>query len=334
METSALLLYLALGLIGLIILAVLITVPLGLWLAAWLSGVRVSPFVLMAMKFRRVNPANIVNEMIKAKKANLKDVNLNALETHFLARGDIKTVVDALISAKNARIDLDFAKAAAIDLAGRNVLEAVKDSVNPKVIEVPDVEAISKDGIQLIVKSRLTVIAEIDKLIGGAGEDTVVARVGEGIVAAIGSAERHDMIMSNPEKIREHVFKVDLPQGIAYSILSLDIADIDVGENIGAALRIKTARAESEIARAKAEEKLSNARADEQVNRAKVQEMRSLLVAAEAEVPRAIAEAFRLGHLGIMDYYRMQNMDADTKMRRSFSNPDDETDLSSQIDEE
>ena len=324
MEITTLLLYIALALFGAVLLLIVLTVPLGLWLAAWLSGVRVNPFVLMAMRFRRVEPSAIVNEMIKAKKANLEDVNINALETHYLARGDIKTVIDALISAKNARIELPFAKAAAIDLAGRDVLQAVKDSVYPKVIEIPAVEAVSLDGIQLIVKSRLTVIAEIDKLVGGAGEETVVARVGEGIVAAIGSAERHDVIMAKPELIREHVFKVDLPSGIAYSILSLDIADIDVGENIGAALRIKTAEAESKIAQAKAEEKLSNAKADEQVNKAKVQEMRALLVAAEAEVPRAIAEAFRLGHLGVMDYYRMQNMDADTKMRKSFSNLDDE----------
>ncbi len=307
------------------IILVVATVPVGLWLAAQLSGVRVSIFVLMAMKFRRVKQSDIINEMIKAKKADLTDVNVNALEAHLQAGGDISKVVNALISAKNATIDLNFKKAAAIDLAKRDVLQAVRDSVTPKVIDIPSIEAVSKDGIQLHVKSTLTVIADIDKLIGGAGEETVVARVGEGIVAAIGSAEFHSDIMANPATIRDYVLKVDLPDGIAYTILSIDISDIDVGENIGAALRIKTARAESEIARARAEEKASNARADEQVNRAKVQEMRALVVSAEAEVPRAIAEAFRLGNLGIMDYYRMQNMDADTRMRRSFSDLDDGT---------
>lgn len=313
------------AIVGLILVLIIVTVPLGLWLAAWLSGVRVSPTVLMAMKLRRVDPAAIVNEMIKAKKAKLPDITINDLETHLLAGGNIRSVIDALISAKNASIPLTFTKASAIDLAKRDVLQAIRDSVTPKTISIPKIEAVAKDGIQLFVKSTLTVIAEIDNLIGGAGEETVVARVGEGIVAAIGSADTHAEIMARPEIIRAYVFKVDLPQGIAYSIVSLDISDIDIGENIGAELRIKTARAESEIARAKAEEKLSNARAEEQVNRAKVQEMRALLVGAEAEVPRAIAEAFRLGNLGLMDYYRMQNMDADTKMRRSFSNSDEDT---------
>lgn len=310
------------SLVLLLVALIFTLVPMGIWLAAIFSGVRVSVFTLMAMKFRGVQIPDLVNAMVKAKKGELQDITLNKLEAHAMAGGDVDKVVNAMIMAKNATIPLDFIKATAIDLAKRNVLEAVQDAVKPKVVEIPRIEAVAKDGVQLYVESTLTLIAELDKLVGGAGVETVSARVGEGIVAAIGSSDTHTEIMASPEIIREYVLKVDLPQGIAYSIVSLDISDIDIGENIGAELRIKTARAETEIARAKSEEKLANAKAEEQVNRAKVQEMRALLVAAEAEVPRAIAEAFRLGNLGIMDYYRMQNMDADTRMRRSFSNPD------------
>ncbi len=312
-----------LSLVILLIVLIFALVPMGTWLAAIFSGVRVSVFTLMAMKFRNVSIQDLVNAMVKARKGELQDITLNKLEAHAMAGGDVDKVVNAMIMARNANIPLDFKKATAIDLAKRNVLEAVQDAVKPKVVEIPRIEAVAKDGVQLYVESTLTLIAELDKLVGGAGVETVSARVGEGIVAAIGSSDTHSEIMANPEIIREYVLKVDLPQGIAYSIVSLDISDIDIGENIGAELRIKTARAETEIARAKAEEKLSNAKAEEQVNRAKVQEMRALLVAAEAEVPRAIAEAFRLGNLGVMDYYRMQNIDADTRMRRSFSNPED-----------
>ncbi|MEO0472794.1 MAG: flotillin-like protein FloA [Bacteroidota bacterium] len=297
-------------------------VPIGLWVTAVFSGVRLSIGQLIGMRLRRVKPSVIVEELIKAKKADLQDVRLTNLEAHYLAKGNINTVVDALISAKNAGIALTFAQAAAIDLAGRDVLQAVRDSVNTKVIDSPDIEAVAKDGIQLIAKARITVRAHLEKLVGGAGEETVVARVGQGIVAAIGSAETHEKILANPGQISERIITSGLTAGTAYDVLSIDIADIDVGKSIGAMLRADEAAAELKVARAKAEEKRAEAVAEEQYYRARVQEMRAKLIEAEAQVPMAIAEAFRLGNLGIMDYHRLQNIEADTRMRRSFSDMD------------
>ncbi|WNJ20751.1 flotillin-like protein FloA [Pontibacter sp. G13] len=298
-------------------------VPMGLWVTARFSGVKLGIPQLIGMRLRRVQPSIIVEELIKASKAELGDVKFGSLEAHYLAKGNITTVVDALISAKNARIPLSFEEAAAIDLAGRNVFEAVKDSVNTKVIDSPQIEAVAKDGIQLIVKARITVRAHLDKLVGGAGEETVVARVGQGIVSAIGSAEGHEHILADPEQISRKIDAEGLSVGTAYEVLSIDIADVDIGKSIGAELKAEEAKAELQVARAKAEEKRAEAVAEEQYYKARVQEMRAKLIEAEAQVPMAIAEAFRLGNLGVMDYYRLQNMEADTKMRRSFSEPEE-----------
>ena len=298
-------------------------VPIGLWITAQFSGVRISIGQLIGMRLRRVQPKAIVDELIKARKANLEDVKFNALEAHYLAKGNITTVIDALISARNAGINLNFDMAAAIDLAGRDVLQAVKDSVNTKVIDAPPVEAVAKDGIQLIVKGRITVRAQLEKLVGGAGEDTVMARVGQGIVAAIGSAESHEDILEDPSLISERIMTEGLTAGTAYDVLSIDIADIDIGKSIGAKLKAEEADADLQVARAKAEEKRADAVAEEQYFKARVQEMKAKLIEAEAQVPKAIAEAFRLGNLGIMDYHRLQNIEADTRMRRSFSDLDD-----------
>ncbi|MEM7298955.1 MAG: flotillin-like protein FloA [Bacteroidota bacterium] len=306
-----------------LLVALFYYVPVGLWITAQFSGVSLSIGQLIGMRLRRVQPKSIVDELIKASKANLTDVKFNALEAHYLAKGNITTVIDALISAKNAGIVLSFEQAAAIDLAGRDVLQAVKDSVNTKVIDAPPVEAVAKDGIQLIVKSRITVRAQLEKLVGGAGEDTVMARVGQGIVAAIGSAETHEVILEDPSRITKHILTEGLTAGTAYDVLSIDIADIDIGKSIGAKLKAEEADADLQVARAKAEEKRADAVAEEQYFRARVQEMKAKLIEAEAQVPKAIAEAFRLGNLGIMDYHRLQNIEADTKMRRSFSDLDE-----------
>ena len=314
------------------LIALFYFVPVGLWITAQFSGVRISVGQLIGMRLRRVNPKAIVDELIKARKANLEDVRFNALEAHYLAKGNINTVIDALISAKNASIKLNFEQAAAIDLAGRDVLQAVKDSVNTKVIDSPPVEAVAKDGIQLIVKSRITVRAQLEKLVGGAGEDTVMARVGQGIVAAIGSAETHEVILEDPSRITERILTEGLTAGTAYDVLSIDIADIDIGKSIGAKLKIEEADADLQVARAKAEEKRAEAVAEEQYFRARVQEMKAKLLDAEAQVPQAIAEAFRLGNLGIMDYHRLQNIEADTRMRRSFSDLDETTEEEEEAD--
>ncbi|MEZ4824687.1 MAG: flotillin-like protein FloA [Bacteroidia bacterium] len=298
-------------------------VPVGLWISAQFSGVRISIGQLIGMRLRRVQPKVIVDELIKAKKANLVDVKFNALEAHYLAKGNINTVIDALISAKNAGIGLNFDQAAAIDLAGRDVLQAVRDSVNTKVIDSPAIEAVARDGIQLIAKARITVRAHLNKLVGGAGEETVVARVGQGIVAAIGSAETHESILADPGQITERIMTEGLTAGTAYEVLSVDIADIDIGKSIGAQLKADEAAAALQVARAKAEEKRAEAVAEEQYFRARVQEMRAKLIEAEAQIPMAIAEAFRMGNLGIMDYHRLQNIEADTRMRRSFADMDD-----------
>lgn len=313
-----------LGIVTVVLLGVLFYyVPVGLWITAQFSGVRMSIGQLIGMRLRRVQPKIIVDELIKAQKANLKDVKFNALEAHYLAKGNINMVVDALISAKNAGIALSFEQAAAIDLAGRDVREAVKDSVNTKVIDSPQIEAVAKDGIQLIVKARITVRAHLEKLVGGAGEETIIARVGQGIVASIGSADTHVQILEDPDTISERIMTEGLIAGTAFDVLSIDIADIDIGKNIGAELKTDKAAADLQVARAQAEEKRAEAVAEEQYYRARVQEMRAKLIEAEAQVPMAIAEAFRLGNLGIMDYHRLQNIEADTRMRRSFSELDD-----------
>ncbi len=291
-------------------------VPVPLWIAAWASGAYVGLFTLIAMRLRRVPPTTIVTARISAVKAGI-DISLNDLEAHFLAGGNVVRVVNAMISADKANIPLPFKRAAAIDLAGRNVLEAVQMSVLPKVIETPRIAAVAKDGIQLIVVSRVTVRTNIDRLVGGAGEETIIARVGEGMVSTIGSAQSHKNVLENPDHISKHILSKGLDAGTAYEILSIDIADVDVGENIGAKLQIDQANADKQIAQAKAEERRAMAVALEQ-------EMRARVVEAEAEVPRAMAEAFRAGNLGIMDYYRMQNLQADTAMRAEIANtPDD-----------
>lgn len=286
-------------------------VPLPLWIAAWASGAYVGLFTLIAMRLRRVPPATIVTARISAVKAGI-ELSINDLEAHFLAGGNVTRVVNAMISADKANIPLPFQRAAAIDLAGRNVLEAVQMSVIPKVIETPRIAAVAKDGIQLIAVSRVTVRTNIDRLVGGAGEETIMARVGEGMVSTIGSARSHKDVLENPDHISKHILSKGLDAGTAYEILSIDIADVDVGENIGAKLQIDQANADKQIAQAKAEERRAMAVALEQ-------EMRARVVEAEAEVPRAMAEAFRAGHLGIMDYYRMKNMQADTAMREEIA---------------
>ena len=290
---------------------VLYLVPIPLWIAAWASGAYVGLFTLVAMRLRRVPPNTIVSARISAVKAGI-DIPLNDLEAHFLAGGNVVRVVNAMISADKASIPLPFKRAAAIDLAGRNVLEAVQMSVLPKVIETPRIAAVAKDGIQLIVVSRVTVRTNIDRLVGGAGEETIIARVGEGMVSTIGSAANHKSVLENPDHISKHILSKGLDAGTAYEILSIDIADVDVGANIGAKLQIDQADADKQIAQAKAEERRAMAVALEQ-------EMRARVVEAEAEVPRAIAEAFRQGNLGIMDYYRMKNLQADTDMRNEIA---------------
>lgn len=294
-----------------VLAVVLWLVPVRLWVAAWASGAYVGLFTLVAMRLRRVPPGTLVTARISAVKAGL-DLPLNDLEAHYLAGGDVVRVVNAMISADKASIPLPFKRAAAIDLAGRDVLEAVKMSVLPKVIETPRIAAVAKDGIQLMAVSRVTVRTNIDRLVGGAGEETIIARVGEGMVSTIGSADNHKSVLENPDHISKHILHKGLDAGTAYEILSIDIADVDVGENIGAKLQIDQANADKQIAQAKAEERRAMAVALEQ-------EMRARVVEAESEVPRAMAEAFRQGNLGIMDYYRMKNLQADTDMRGSIA---------------
>lgn len=293
-------------------------VPIRLWISALASGVKVSIGQLIGMRIRKVVPARIVNPMIKATKAGLA-LPINKLEAHYLAGGNVDRVVNALIAAQRAGIPLDFERACAIDLAGRDVLNAVQMSVNPKVIETPVIAAIAKDGIELRAKARVTVRANIDRLVGGAGEETIIARIGEGIVTTVGSAFTHKEVLENPDSISQTVLAKGLDAGTAFEILSIDIADVDVGRNVGAQLQIDQAEADKRIAQAKAEERRAMAVAQEQENVAAVQGMRAKVIEAEAEVPRAIAAAFRDGKLGVMDYYNMQNILSDTEMRNAIS---------------
>lgn len=293
-------------------------VPLGLWIAAFAAGVRVNILTLIAMRLRRVIPSSIINPLIKANKAGLT-VSINKLEAHYLAGGNVDRVVNALIAAQRANIPLEFERAAAIDLAGRDVLQAVQMCVNPKVIETPVIAAIAKDGIELKCIARVTVRVNIDRLVGGAGEETIIARVGEGIVTTVGSALSHKEVLENPDSISKTVLSKGLDSGTAFEILSIDIADVDVGRNIGAQLQMDQAEADKRIAQAKAEERRAMAVAREQEMKAAVQEMRAKVVEAEAEVPKAMAAALREGKLGVMDYYNMQNLIADTQMRGAIS---------------
>lgn len=295
------------GIICLLIILFFVFVPVGLWISSMAANVKINIFNLIGMRLRRVTPSRIVIPLIKATKAGLK-ININQLEAHFLAGGNIDKVVDALIASERAGIELTFEKAAAIDLAGRDVLEAVKMSVNPKVIETTNVSAVAKDGIELLVKARVTVRADLERLVGGAGEATILARIGEGIVTTVGSANSHKEVLENPDDISKRVLSKGLDSGTAFEILSIDIADIDVGRNIGAQLQTLQAEADKNIAQAKAEERRAMAVAKEQ-------EMRAYVVEAEADVPKALAYALKEGKLGIMDYYDMENIKADTQMR-------------------
>ena len=307
--------------IALIILAVIFRYfPVMLWVSAQASGVNISLFQLFMMRIRNVPPQVIVRAMVEAHKAGI-GLTRDELEAHFLAGGHVEQVVHALVSANKAGINLSFSDAAAIDLAGRDVFEAVQMSVNPKVIDTPPVTAVAKNGIQLIAKARVTVRANISQLVGGAGEETVLARVGEGIVSSIGSAEAHSSVLENPDSISKLVLKKGLDSGTAFEILSIDIADIDVGRNIGAVLQMDQAEADKNIAQAHAEERRAMAVATEQEMKAKAQEARARVIEAEAEVPLAMAEAFRSGNLGVMDYYQMRNIQADTSMRENIAKP-------------
>jgi len=310
---------LAIIILALILLLILLRfIPVGLWISALAAGVRISVFDLIGMRLRRVAPAKIVNPQIKSHKAGLNTL-IGKLEGHYLAGGDVDRVVNALIAAERANIPLTFERSAAIDLAGRNVLEAVKMSVNPKVIETPVISAMAINGIELKVKAKVTVRTNIDRLVGGAGEETVIARVGEGIVTTVGSSNTHKEVLENPDRISKTVLSKGLDAGTAFEILSIDIADVDVGRNIGAELQTDQAEADKRIAQAKAEERRAMAVAREQEMVAAVQEMRAKVVEAEAEVPRAMAEAFRNGRLGVMDYYNMMNVVSDTKMREHIA---------------
>ena len=298
--------------------ALLYFIPVRLWIEALAAGVRVGITTLVGMRLRKVNPAAVVRPLINATKAQLK-LDIEALEGHYLAGGNVDRVVKALISADKAGIELPFNRATAIDLAGRDVLEAVQVSVNPKVIQTPKVAAMAKDGIQLIAIARVTVRANINRLVGGAGEETILARVGEGIVSTIGSSESHKKVLENPDNISKTVLSKGLDSGTAFEILSIDIADVDVGKNIGAELQTDQAEADKRIAQAKAEERRAMAVAEEQEMKARTQEMRAKVVEAEAQVPLAMAEAFRAGHLGVMDYVRYRNVESDTQMRQSIA---------------
>ena len=315
-------------LIGIIIFLSLFTyfIPIGLWITAYFAGVKVSIFRdLVGMRLRKVPPASIVRPKIMADKAGV-EVALDRMEAHYLAGGNVQAVILALISADKANMDLTFERAAAIDLAGRDVLEAVRMSVNPKVIDTPLIAAVAKDGIQVKALARVTVRANLERLVGGAGEETIIARVGEGVVTTIGSAETHKKVLENPDLISKTVLGKGLDAGTAFEILSVDIADVDVGENIGAKLQMEQAEADLKIAQAKAEERRAMAKAREGEMTALVVEMSARVKEAEAEIPKAIAEAFRSGHLGVMDYYRMRNIQSDTDMRTSISESGDDPD--------
>ena len=318
-------------LFGIVIFLSLFTyfVPIGLWITAYFAGVKVAIFRdLVGMRLRKVPPGAIVRPKISADKAGI-EVPLDRMEAHYLAGGNVEAVILALISADKANIELTFERAAAIDLAGRDVLEAVKMSVNPKVIDTPLIAAVAKDGIQVKAKTRITVRANIDRLVGGAGEETIIARIGEGVVTTIGSADTHKNVLENPDSISKTVLGKGLDAGTAFEILSVDIADVDVGENIGAKLQTEQAEADLKIAQAKAEERRAMAKAREGEMTALVEEMSARVKEAEAEIPQAIAEAFRAGNFGVMDYYRMRNIQSDTDMRSSISesgdDPDDES---------
>lgn len=311
------------GIVLIILLLVLFFyyVPFLLWLSAKVSGVNISLIQLFLMRIRKVPPSIIVNAMIEAHKAGLSTISRDELEAHYLAGGHVVRVVHALVSAAKANIDLSFKTATGIDLAGRDVFEAVQMSVNPKVIDTPVVSSVAKDGIQLLARARVTVRANIKQLVGGAGEETILARVGEGIVSSIGSSETHKLVLENPDSISKLVLSKGLDAGTAFEILSIDIADVDVGKNIGATLQMDQAEADKNIAQARAEERRAMAIALEQEMKAKAQEAKAKVIEAETEIPLAMAEAFRTGNLGIMDYYRMKNIEADTTMRDSIARP-------------
>lgn len=322
-------------LIGLILIVILVLVvlsiffrfvPVGLWITAYFSGVKVKISDLIGMRLRRVSPSMIVQPMIKATKAGL-DLQISEVEAHYLAGGDISLVIDALIAAQRANIDLEFEQAAAIDLAGRNVFEAVQVSVNPKVIETPIIAGVAMNGIEVKAKAKVTVRANIERLVGGAGEETIIARVGEGIVTTVGSASTHSLVLENPDSISRTILRKGLDSGTAFEILSIDIADVDIGRNVGAKLQAEQAEADKRVAQAKAEEKRSLAIAEEQEMIAEVQRQRAKVVEAEAQVPLALAEALRTGNLGVMDYYKMKNVNADTEMRSSIAGKKDRSDL-------
>ncbi len=310
--------------VGIVVLSIFFTfVPVMLWISALAAGVRISIFTLVGMRLRRVIPSRVVNPLIKAHKAGL-DVTTNQLESHYLAGGNVDRVVNALIAAQRANIELSFERTAAIDLAGRDVLEAVQMSVNPKVIETPFISGVAMDGIEVKAKARITVRANIERLVGGAGEETIVARVGEGIVSTIGSSASHKKVLENPDMISRTVLAKGLDSGTAFEILSIDIADVDIGKNIGAMLQTDQAEADKKIAQAKAEERRAMAVAQEQEMKAKVEEMRAKVVEAEAEVPLAMAVALKDGNMGVMDYMNIQNLTADTEMRDSIGKMSDE----------
>ncbi|MGM0523830.1 MAG: flotillin-like protein FloA [Bacillota bacterium] len=313
----------AIGIIIIALVVLLTFVPVALWISALAAGVKVSIFTLVGMRLRRVVPNRVINPLIKAHKAGV-DVNTNQLESHYLAGGNVDRVVNALIAAQRANIELSFERAAAIDLAGRDVLQAVQMSVNPKVIETPFIAGIAMDGIEVKAKARITVRANIDRLVGGAGEETVIARVGEGVVSTIGSSKSHKQVLENPDSISHNVLNRGLDAGTAFEILSIDIADVDIGKNIGAILQTDQAEADKNIAQAKAEERRAMAVAEEQEMVARVQEMRAKVVEAEADVPRALAEALRSGHMGVMDYMNYRNIGADTEMRDSIGKMSEE----------
>jgi len=310
------------GAVILFFLILFTVIPVGLWVSAVAAGVKVSLLSLVAMRLRRVPPHRIILPLIKADKAGI-DVTQDQLEAHFLAGGNIDRVVDALIAADKARIALPFDRAAAIDLAGRDVLDAVKVSVNPRVIQTPNVSAVAKDGIELISTARVTVRANLERLVGGAGEETIIARVGEGIVSSIGSTDSHKKVLENPDVISKTVLAKGLDAGTAFEILSIDIADVNVGRNIGAELQTDQAEADKRVAQAKAEERRAMAVAVEQENRAYVEAMRAKVVEAEAQIPLAIAEAFKAGNLGVMDYYNLRNIESDTNMRTNIARSTD-----------
>lgn len=304
--------------LGIIVLAVLFTfVPVMLWISALAAGVRIGIFTLIGMRLRRVVPNRVINPLIKASKAGL-EINTNQLESHYLAGGNVDRVVNALIAAQRANIELTFERSAAIDLAGRDVLEAVQMSVNPKVIETPFISGVAMDGIEVKAKARITVRANIERLVGGAGEETIIARVGEGIVSTIGSSNDHKKVLENPDMISRTVLQKGLDSGTAFEILSIDIADVDIGKNIGAILQTDQAEADKNIAQAKAEERRAMAVAQEQEMKARVEEMKAKVVEAEAQVPLAMSEALRSGNLGVMDYLNLRNITADTDMRDSI----------------